>query len=155
MRYTKLFDFANPSSFKVGLNRFTAPAGAFAYQNLEYYIVLSGFGSSLSIKETTSDDEDEGGETGATLGDNVGSRQPACCAWPSKARSGKAASWLSTYAQLHGNQELVSLGDDLGSRSSLVGAADRYLIRGVSFSGDDSNNPQWALYQSVGRARRI
>ena len=30
----KLFDFTNPSSFKVGLNRFTAPAGAFAYQNV-------------------------------------------------------------------------------------------------------------------------
>ena len=28
----KLFDFANPSSFAVGLNEFTAPAGAFAYQ---------------------------------------------------------------------------------------------------------------------------
>ena len=52
----KLFDFANPSSFAVGLNEFTAPAGAFAYQNVNYFIVLSGFGASLSIKETTSDD---------------------------------------------------------------------------------------------------
>ena len=29
---TKLFDFENPSSFRAGLNGFTAPAGAFAYQ---------------------------------------------------------------------------------------------------------------------------
>ena len=64
---TKLFDFANPSSFAVGLNKFTAPAGAFAYQNVNYFIVLSGFGTTLSIKETTSDDEDTGGETGAVI----------------------------------------------------------------------------------------
>ena len=51
----KLFDFKNPSSFTVGLNRFTAPAGALAYQNVNYFVVLSGFGSSLSIKETTSE----------------------------------------------------------------------------------------------------
>ena len=48
----KLFDFENPPSFEVGLNKFTAPAGAFAYPNVNYYIVLSG--SSVSIKETTS-----------------------------------------------------------------------------------------------------
>ena len=64
---SKLFDFTNPPSFQVGSNKFTAPAGAFAHQNVNYFIVLSGFGSSLSIKETTSDDEDAGGETGAIL----------------------------------------------------------------------------------------
>ena len=64
---SKLFDFADPSSFAVGLNEFTAPAGAFAYQNVNYFIVLSGFGTTLSIKETTSDDEDTGGETGAVI----------------------------------------------------------------------------------------
>ena len=52
---SKLFDFANPSSFAVGLNEFTAPAGAFAYPNVNYFIVLSGFGTTLSIEETTSD----------------------------------------------------------------------------------------------------
>ena len=62
---TKLFDFADPSSFAVGLNQFTAPAGAFAYQGVNYFIVLSGFGATLSIKQTTSDGEDAGGETGA------------------------------------------------------------------------------------------
>ena len=45
----KLFDFASPSSFQVGLNKFTAPSGAFAYQGVNYFIVLSGFGDSLSI----------------------------------------------------------------------------------------------------------
>ena len=67
----KLFDFTNPPSFKVGLNQFTAPAGAFAYPNVDYYIALSNFGSSLSIKETTSDAEDAGGEMGAILFDSA------------------------------------------------------------------------------------
>ena len=60
----RVFDFENPSAFAVGLNRFTAPAGAYAYPNVNYWIVLSGH-SSLSIRETASDDEDAGGETGS------------------------------------------------------------------------------------------
>ncbi len=64
---SKLFDFANPSSFKAGLNKFTAPAGAFAYQQVNYFIVLSGFGSKLSINQTRSNNEDAGGETGAVI----------------------------------------------------------------------------------------
>ena len=67
----KLFDFTDPASFQAGLNTFTAPAGAFAYQNVQYFIVLSGFGASLSINETTSDAEDAGGETGAILFDDA------------------------------------------------------------------------------------
>ena len=70
----KLFDFANPSSLVVGLNKFTAPAGAFAYQNFNYFIVLSGFGSSLSINQTTSNNEDAGGETGAVIYDDAAVR---------------------------------------------------------------------------------
>ena len=70
----KLFDFADPSSIAVGLNKFTAPAGAFAYQGVNYFIVLSGFGTTLSIKETTSDDEDTGGETGAVINDKAAVR---------------------------------------------------------------------------------
>ena len=66
----KVFDFESPSSFVVGMNRFTAPEGAFAYQNAHYFIVLSDFGTSLSIMETTSDGEDVGGESGATLGNS-------------------------------------------------------------------------------------
>ena len=38
----KLFDFENPASFTVGPNRFTGPAGALAYQNVNYFVVLSG-----------------------------------------------------------------------------------------------------------------
>ena len=71
---TKLFDFANPSSFKAGMNTFTAPAGAFAYQKVNYFIVLSGFGSKLSIKETSSDNEDAGTETGAIIYDKAAVR---------------------------------------------------------------------------------
>ena len=67
----RLFDFTSPASFQAGLNTFTAPAGAFAYQNVQYFIVLSGFGASLSINETTSDAEDAGGETGAILFDDA------------------------------------------------------------------------------------
>ena len=101
---TKLFDFENRPSFKVGLNKFTAPAGAFAYQNVDYFIVLSDFGSSLKIKETTSDDEDAGGETGATLGDSVGSRDGVLrlAVKGSKRQSGILA---SNYAQVHDEQE--------------------------------------------------
>ncbi|WP_423922422.1 choice-of-anchor R domain-containing protein [Candidatus Poriferisodalis sp.] len=133
---TKLFDFEDADSFKVGLNTFTAPAGAFAYQNVDYFIVLSDFGSSLSIKETTSDDEDAGDETGATLGNSVDSRSGVLrlAVKGSKRQSGILA---STYAQVSDEQEIVSIGDELGVGIT-VGAADRYLIRGVSFSGDNS-----------------
>ena len=63
----ELVEFSNPASFKAGLNKFRAPAGTFAYPKVNYFIVLSDFGSELSIKETTSDDEDAGGEPGAIL----------------------------------------------------------------------------------------
>ena len=66
-RTARLFDFENPESFQVGLNEFTAPDGVLVYQNLNYFIVLSGFGDSLSINETTSDAEDAGGEPGAMI----------------------------------------------------------------------------------------
>ena len=71
-RTAKLFEFENPASFQAGLNEFTAPAGVYAYHNLDHWIVLSGFGSSLSITETTSDAEDAGGGTGATLANDAG-----------------------------------------------------------------------------------
>ena len=53
----KIFDFVNPPSLEVGLNEFMAPPGAYALQNVNYAIVLSGF-TELSIMETTSDDQD-------------------------------------------------------------------------------------------------
>ena len=146
----KVFDFVNPSSFAVGLNEFTAPAGAFAYQNVRYWIVLSGFGSSLSIKETTSDGEDAGGETGAELGDNASLRASGSTGpWVTSTSRGsvlrlalegsRRASGIlaSNYAQTGDEVELVSLGDKVGIPIAL-GAADRYLIRGFSWYADDS-----------------
>ena len=161
---TKLFDFANPSSFAVGLNEFTAPAGAFAYQGVNYFIVLSGFGTTLSIKETTSDAEDTGGETGAVIYDKAAVRALTDTGtWAistsrtsvlrltiegSKRARGIVA---SNYAQpkiddkgtddtaddTGPHQEIISVGDKIGFGVEL-GAADRYLIRGVSFNMDDS-----------------
>ena len=151
----KLFDFANPSSFAVGLNEFTAPAGAFAYQNFNYFVVLSGFGSSLSINETTSDNEDAGGETGAVIYDDAAVRAFSDTGYwaisddragvlrmaveGSRRTSGILA---STYAQplreVGVHQEIISVGDEIGFGIEL-GAADRYLIRGFSLNSDASD----------------
>ena len=151
----KLFEFANPSSFAVGLNKFTAPAGAFAYQNVNYFIVLSGFGTSLDINETTSDNEDAGGETGAVIYNNAAVRALSDTGtWvisTSRAsvlrlavEGSKRASGIlaSNYAQDPGDslaQEIISLGDKIGFGFEL-GAADRYLIRGVSWNMDDTTS---------------
>ena len=151
----KLFDFANPSSFAVGLNKFKAPAGAFAYQNVNYFIVLSGFGTTLSIKETTSNNQDAGGETGAVIYDDAAVRTLSDTGtWVistsrtsvlrlalegSRRASGILA---SNYAQDPGDslaQEIISLGDKIGFGIEL-GAADRYLIRGVSWNMDDTTS---------------
>ena len=161
---SKLFDFAKPSSFAVGLNEFTAPAGAFAYQNVNYFIVLSGFGTTLSIKETTSDDEDTGGETGAVIYNSAAVRALSDTGtWGASGSRGsvlrlavegsKRARGIvaSNYAQPRiddmgtddtsddtgPHQEIISLGDEIGFGFEL-GAADRYLIRGVSWNMDDS-----------------
>ncbi|WP_420443710.1 choice-of-anchor R domain-containing protein [Candidatus Poriferisodalis sp.] len=133
---TKLFDFENPPSFAAGLNKFTAPPGAFAYQNVDYFIVLSDFGSSLSIKETTSDNEDDGNETGATLSNSAGGDTNVLrlAIEGSRRNSGILA---SNYAQVSDEQEIVSVGNKVGVGIT-VGSADRYLIRGVTFSGDNT-----------------
>ena len=158
----KLFDFTNPASFEVGLNQFTAPAGAFAYQNVSHFIVLSGY-SSLSIKETTSDDEDPRGEPGALINDTalvraLGSTRSwvqhlneddvEIVAAPtsrgsvlrlaiegSRRESGILA---SNYTQVQDRVETVSLGDEGGFTISL-GAADRYLIRGFSWNAHENS----------------
>ncbi len=162
---TKLFDFADPSSFAVGLNKFTAPAGAFAYQNVNYFIVLSGFGASLSIKETTSNAQDAGGETGAVIYDGAAVRALSDTGYWAISTSRASVLRLavegskrargivaSNYAQPRiddmgtpgdltddtgPHQEIISLGDGIGFGIEL-GAADRYLIRGVSWNRDDS-----------------
>ena len=136
---TKLFDFEIPSSFQVSLNRFTDPPGAFAYQNLQYYIVLSDFGSSLSINETTSDGEDAGGETGATLGNDAGG-DISVLRLAVKGSKRARGILTSTYVQVGDEQEILSLGDEIGVEITLGTAADRYLIRGLSFSMDDTTS---------------
>ena len=147
----KLFDFTNPASFTVGLNKFTAPAGAFAYPNINYYIVLSGFNTSLSIKETTSDHEDPRGEPGAILFNDGRVR-----ALGSTGRWGSSSSrssvlrlavegarresgvLASSFGQPWGaDQEITSFGDDC-CFDIRVGLADRYLIRGLALLADDS-----------------
>ena len=151
----KLFDFADPSSFAIGLNKFTAPAGAFAYQNVNYFIVLSGFGTTLLINETTSDAEDAGGETGAVIYDKAAVRALSDTGtWvisTSRASvlrlavegSRRASGILaSNYAQDPGDslaQEIISVGDKIGFGIEL-GEADRYLIRGVSWNMDDTTS---------------
>ena len=173
-RTAKLFDFENPSSLQVGLNKFTAPAGAFAYQNLNYWIVLSDFGDSLSIKETTSDAEDAGGETGAILFDEAGGDSSVLrlAVEGSQRASGILA---SNYAQPSkadtphpetgdpqtGDQEIISVGDKIGWAFG-VGAADRYLVRGVTFAMDDTTsksagfiNPFWLRSDSLSGDRHF
>ena len=147
----KLFDFQNPGSLAAGLNKFTAPAGAFAYQNVEHFIVLSGFGSSLQIRQTSSDAEDAGGEAGAIIFDRASVRGlTEKGRWPgtlgtrnnvlhvavegSRRISGILA---SNYAQTQDQQEIISIGDE-GGMPITLGPADRYLIRGFSWLSDDS-----------------
>ena len=162
----KLFDFENPRSFTAGLNKFTAPAGAFAYPNVNYFVVLSGFGSTLSIKQTTSDNEDAGGETGAVIYDDAAVRALSDTGYWSisadrtsvlrlEVKGSRRTSGIlaSSYTQSPiddkgtedtsdddpgPEQEIISVGDEIGFGIEL-GAADRYLIRGVSFNMDDTN----------------
>ena len=136
---TKLFDFENPDDpLKVGLNEFKAPAGAFAYQNVEYFIALSDFGASLSIKETTSDDEDSVGESGAELADTAGGDTNVLRLAVKGSKRARGV-LTSTYGQEQDAQEIVSLGDEIGFKITLGGTdVDRYLIRGVTFGMDDT-----------------
>ena len=133
----KLFEFESPESFRVGLNKFKAPPAAFVYQNVDYWIELAGFGDSLSINRTTSDDEDAGSEPGAALADEVdgGSSVLRLAVKGSRRDHGIL---VSTYAQTRGHQEIVSLGDEIGIKFT-VGAADKYLIRGATFSNDNAS----------------
>ena len=137
-RQAKLFEFENPASFQAGLNEFTAPAGVYAYHKLDHWIVLSGFGSSLSITETTSDDEDAGGETGATLHNNAGGDSGVLrlAVNGSRRTTGILA---ANFTYPGGNQEIISIGDKVGWAID-VGAADRYLIRGLTLNGDDTTS---------------
>ena len=151
----RLFDFVNPPSFKVGVNEFAAPAGAFAYPNVQYWIVLSGFGSSVSIMETSSDGEDRGGEAGAIVENDSRVRALGSTAaethgrWVDPGTRGNVLRLAvngsrrergilaSTFGQPAADQEIISTGDDCCFEMT-VGAADRYLIRGLSVAADNS-----------------
>ncbi len=164
---SKLYDFKNPGSFAVGANEFTAPPGVLLHQNIQYAIVLSGF-TSLSIKETTSDAEDAGGEPGAALKNTARVRDLAETGrWgvklgeiPSSAidretgvspstetpvlrlaiKGSKRASGIlaSTYGQTASADQEIISIGDDCCMRVGVGAADRYLIRGFSWNADDS-----------------
>ena len=161
-RRAKLFDFENPAAFQVGLNEFPAPAGAFAHQNVDYWIVLSGFGSSLSITETTSDAEDAGGETGASLSNTARSGTGSVLRLAVEGSKRTRGILAANFAQpTGGDQEIISLGDRVGWAIDL-GTADRYLIRGVTFSFDDStpsdggfDNPWWLRSDSLSGDRQF
>ena len=112
-----------------------------AYPSVHYYIVLSDFGSSLSINETTSDAEDAGGETGATLADHAGgdSNVLRLAVEGSRRARGILASTYAQGVEDSIDQEIISIGDDCCFRMG-VGAADRYLIRGFSWRSDDTTS---------------
>ena len=137
-RTAKLFEFENPASFQAGLNEFTAPAGVYAYHNLDHWIVLSGFGSSLSITETTSDAEDAGGGTGATLANSAGG-DSGVLRLAIKGSNRKSGILAANFTHPGGHQEIISVGDKVGWGID-VGAADRYLIRGLTLNADDSTS---------------
>ena len=138
-RRYKLFDFTNPDSFQAGLNKFTAPAGSWVYHNVNHYIVLSDFGDSLSINETTSNYEDPGGEEGAILEDDASSSGSGVLRLVLEGSRRDRGILAAAFAQpgLETKQEIASLGDDCCFEMTL-GAADRYLIRSLSIYADDS-----------------
>ena len=111
-RSAKLFEFVNPDSFAVGLNEFTAPLGVHALQAVDHWIVLSGFGSSLSIEETTSDEEDAGGETGAALANEAGGDTSVV----RLAINGSRRTRRHPRSELRATQQRRKPGDHLGRR---------------------------------------
>ena len=164
--HRKLFDFENPPSFKAGLNKFTAPAGAFAYPSVSHFIVLSGFGSSVRIKETTSDTEDAGGEAGAILFDTAKVRPLGLTtSWrdhidaDDNVTAGVVPTTRDSVLRLalegsKGDSSILAsnYGQTLGWRArnrfdwrrvavspSRAESADRYLIRGLSLAADDAS----------------
>ena len=137
-RRAKLFEFENPDSFAVGLNEFTAPAGVYALHARKLWIVLSGFGSSLSIKEITSDDQTVGSVPGALIDDEAGGNTNVL-RLDITGRTRTAGILAANLAQpsTEDNQETISVGDDIGWTIDL-GSADRFLVRGMALGGDDT-----------------
>ena len=134
----KLFDFENPSSFQASLNEFTAPAGAFAYQAVEYFVVLSDFGASLSINETASNNPRTRAARRGRRSRTARAGTPTCCGMAVKGSRRDSGVLVSNFAQPgEGDQEIISIGD-LCCFTMDVGNADRYLIRGFSWTSDDT-----------------
>ena len=141
-RRYKLFDFTGPGTLQVGLNKFTAPPGSWVYQNVNHYIVLSDFGASLSVNETTSNAEDAGAEQGAHLDDDASSSGSGVLRLSLEGsrrdRGILAANFARARIGAPDGQEIISLGDDCCFGVGLRGTADRYLVRSLSLYGDDS-----------------
>ena len=139
-RRFKLFDLVGPDTLRAGLNEFTAPAGSWVYQNVNHYIVLSEFGTALSVHETTSTEVDPGGETGAVLyrdPDSGGSGVLRLAVEGSRRDRGVLYSGFAAPLAASVAQEVISLADDCCFDLSL-GAADRYLVRSLSWAADDT-----------------
>ena len=140
-RRAKLFEFENPDSFAVGLNEFTAPAGVYALHARKHWIVLSGFGSSLSIKEITSDDQDGISAQGALIDNEAGGNTNVLRLDIKGSDADHVGILAANLAQpgTEANQEVISVGDKIGWTIDL-GSADRFLVRGMAITGDDTTS---------------
>ena len=139
-RSAKLFEFVNPDSFAVGLNEFTAPLGVHALQAVDHWIVLSGFGSSLSIKEISSDDQDSTSVSGALIDNEAGGNTNVLrlAIKGSRRTQGILAANLAR-PNTEGNQEVISVGDEVAWTIDL-GNTDRFLApRCVVLHGQHHN----------------
>ena len=139
-RRFKLFDLVGPNTLRAGLNEFTAPAGSWVYQNVNHYIVLSDFGASLSVNETASTEVDPGGETGAVLyrdPESSGSGVLRLALEGSRRDRGVLYSGFAAPLAASVDQETISIGDICCFELNL-GAADRYLVRSLSWAADDT-----------------
>ena len=149
----RVFDFVNPAAMSAGTNTFNAPPGAFAYQNVNYWIVLSDFGDSISLKETNSNSEDSGSESGAVIFNNARTRDLGSTGrWGNSAsrsnvlrmsvlgsqwdRGMLAANYSQDPKTGSLDQEIISVGDLISVKLDL-GSADRYLVRGFSWLADN------------------
>ena len=68
----EVFGLANPATFSVGANVFTAPSGATLSADTGYFVVVAYGGTDttdFTLNLTSSDDEDSGGATGWTIDD--------------------------------------------------------------------------------------
>ena len=146
----KLFDFTNPPSLKAP-EHVHAPAGAFAYPNVSYWIVLSDSRgrSRSSRRHRTLRPGPRGGSH--HLGQRADTRRgsngrwvsPATrdnvLRWLSRAPGGTAASWPPPTPNPGGRP-----GERLARRRLLFRhgrrAADRYIIHGLSLLADDTRH---------------